>query len=68
MFSKFEEWTQILDKKKDFKLLPGFLSFFYEKDVVSNGYFSYVFIRCYMEYAHVNILNKLIFVNSEGEN
>ena len=46
MFSKFEEWTQILDKKKkrkkDFKLLPGFLSFFYEKDVVSSGYFSYV--------------------------
>ena len=30
------------NKKKDFKLLPGFLSFFYEKDVVSNGYFSYV--------------------------
>ena len=43
MFSKFEEWTQILDKKKkDFKLLPGFPSFFYEKDVVSSGYFSYV--------------------------
>ena len=29
-------------KKKDFKLLPVFLPFFYEKDVVSNGYFSYV--------------------------
>ena len=40
MFSKFEEKKK--KRKKDFKLLPGFLSFFYEKDVVSSGYFSYV--------------------------
>ena len=43
MTSKFEEWTQTLyKKKKNLNCFRVFLCLFYEKDMVLNGYFSYV--------------------------
>ena len=52
-------------KKKDFKLLPGFLFFFYEKDVVSSGYFSYVATWNVLTLIYID---QTSFVYREGEN